>query len=669
MTHTAAHATRQPAADPAYAAVIFDMDGVVTDTAGLHAAAWQALFNQVLPTLAAGRDVEPFDIEADYHAHIDGLSREDGVRAFLASRGLAIPERSAVNRPGTLTVSGLAARKQQIFDELVAAHGVTAYPSTVALLHRLKSAGVATALVTASRNSGTALATAGVNELFAVVVDGANAASLHLAGKPAPDMFLEAARQLGVQPEQAVVIEDAAAGVRAAVAGRFGRVVGIDRGGNRARLQAAGAELVVTDLAGVDVTASVLDSTPWCGGADLTAGPWFLAYDGYDPHTEGIRETLCTLANGYWGSRGAAPHAPADGVHYPGNYLAGVYNRLDGSIDGTVARDESMVNIPNWLPSRLHHADGTPLDPDRGRLQAYQQELDLRRGLLTRSFVHEDPTGRATRITERRLVSQAARHLAALQTSIEALNWSGDLQVRSTVDGDVANTGVAEYQHLASRHLLLATATELGPGLILLETVTSQSKIRIALATRTRVHCSGVSMDTAPMDAIGTGSMIIGHQLQLALTAQTPITVEKVAAVASSRDRAISTPAEAACFQLQQAGDFSELLLAHERAWMQLWDDFGVTAAAASPTGLALNLHTFHVLQATAGASIDLDAGIAARGLHGEGYRGHVFWDEAFVYPLLTLRRPQLTSDLVAYRYRRLDAARAAAPPPVCPGP
>ena len=167
-------------------------------------------------------------------------------------------------------------------------------------------------------------------------------------------------------------------------------------------------------------------------------------------------------------------------MHYPGNYLAGVYNRLDSSIDGTVVRDESMVNIPNWLPLTLHHADGTPLDPDHGTLQAYRQELDLRRGLLTRSFVHEDPTGRATRITERRLVSQAARHLAALQTSIEALNWSGNLQVRSIVNGDVAKTGVAEYQHLASRHLLPPTATELGPGPILLETVTSQSKIQIA---------------------------------------------------------------------------------------------------------------------------------------------------------------------------------------------
>jgi trehalose/maltose hydrolase-like predicted phosphorylase len=169
------------------------------------------------------------------------------------------------------------------------------------------------------------------------------------------------------------------------------------------------------------------------------------------------------------------------------------------------------------------------------------------------------------------------------------------------------------------------------------------------------------------MDAIGTGSTIIGHQLQLALTAQTPITVEKVATVASSRDRAISTPAEAACFQLQQAGDFSELLLAQERAWMQLWDDFAVTAAAASPTGLALNLHTFHV--ATAEASIDLDAGIAARGLHREGYRGHVFWDEAFVYPLLTLRRPQLTRDLLAYGIGGWMLREPPPAPPVCPGP
>jgi len=163
------------------------------------------------------------------------------------------------------------------------------------------------------------------------------------------------------------------------------------------------------------------------------------------------------------------------------------------------------------------------------------------------------------------------------------------------------------------------------------------------------------------MEVLDEGSAINGHQLQLDLTAQTPVTVEKVAAIATSRDRAISTPAEAARFHLQLAGDFSELLAAQERAWTELWDDFAVTVTVGTPAGLALNLHTFHVLQATAGASVDLDAGITARGLHGEGYRGHVFWDEMFVYPLLTLRRPQLTRDLLAYRYRRLEAARAAA--------
>jgi beta-phosphoglucomutase family hydrolase len=290
VTDAAAHAITPDAADPAFAAVIFDMDGVVTDTAGLHATAWQDLFDQTLPLLAGGSNVEPFDIEADYHAHIDGRSREDSVRAFLASRGLVIPDDSAVKQPSMLTVSDLADRKQQIFAKLLAAHGVVAYPSTITLLHRLKTAGVATALVTASRNSAAVLADAGVTELFLVIIDGDDAARLHLAGKPAPDLFLEAARRLGVQPHQTVVIEHAAAGVRAAVAGESGRVIGIDRGSNRARLQAAGADLVVTDLAGIDVTAPVLDSTPWCGGADLETGPWLLTYDGYDPDTGRSRQ-------------------------------------------------------------------------------------------------------------------------------------------------------------------------------------------------------------------------------------------------------------------------------------------------------------------------------------------------------------------------------------------
>jgi beta-phosphoglucomutase-like phosphatase (HAD superfamily) len=194
MTDTTAHPT-VPEGDAEYAAVIFDMDGVVTDTARLHAAAWQALFDQTLPQLPGGAHVAPFDIDADYRAYIDGRSREDGVRAWLASRGLQIPDGSPADPLQTLTVYGLAARKQQLFTDQIAQHGVTAYPSTVALLERLRADGVPAGLVTASRNSQEILAAAGVADMFTTIVDGTDAAQLDLAGKPAPDLFLVLTRR------------------------------------------------------------------------------------------------------------------------------------------------------------------------------------------------------------------------------------------------------------------------------------------------------------------------------------------------------------------------------------------------------------------------------------------------------------------------------------------
>jgi trehalose/maltose hydrolase-like predicted phosphorylase len=407
--------------------------------------------------------------------------------------------------------------------------------------------------------------------------------------------------------------------------------------------------------------------TGWSGGADADQGPWLLTYTGYDPTTEGIREALCTLANGYWGTRGADPQAAAGPAHYPGTYLAGVYNRVDRKLAGTTLHDESIVNGPNWLPLTVHHGDGTPIDVDHGTLESYRQELDLRRGVLTRTFVHRDPNGRSTRITERRLVSLAMRHLAALQTTIEALNWSDTVRVGSLLDGGVVNAGVAEFRNYTSRHLQPVAAAEPTTGMVLLETVTSHSRIHIAMAARTQAQ-TGAAPGSAPLRLIGDRRLTIGHELELPVTAGAPISVEKIVAVATSRDWAISTPAEAAEGYLRRAGDFATLLAEHERAWAELWDDFAIPVAAEPQIGLALHLHTFHVLQTVAGARRDLDAGIGARGLHGEGYQGHVFWDEMFVYPLLTLRRPELTRDLLAYRYRRRRTARARATDAGLPG-
>lgn len=539
--------------------------------------------------------------------------------------------------------------------------GVTAFPSTVTLLHRLRAQGVPTALVTSSRNSAAVLAAAKVEDLFDVQVDGGDATRLGLAGKPDPAMLLEAARRLGADPQRSVVVQDAEVGVRSAVQGGFGLVVGVDRTGNRSQLLSAGAHLVVTDLATVDLTAPLpRPDRDCCGGASSARGPWLLSYDGFDATREGTREALCTLGNGYWATRGAAPETAADGVHYPGTYLAGVYNRLGSDLGGRTVEDEHLVNAPNWLPLTFRVAGGDWFHPGTAQLLTYRQELDLRRGLLTRTVRFRDPAGRRTRIVSRRLVSQAALHLAALQTTFEAENWSGPLQVRSSLEGRVANRNVAEYRLLADQHLQAVNGKEIDGETVLLDMVTSQSRLHVAMAARTRVY-EGDRTLTAPRHLLAEDPAQVGHELDLTLHEGRPVIVEKVIAVATSRDRAVSNAALAAGARVSRAPNFADLLAAHERTWAGLWHRFAVDVHAGQRQALALNLNTFHVLQTVAAASADLDAGVPARGLHGEGYRGHMFWDELFVYPMLTVRQPELTESLLRYRYRRLEEARAAA--------
>jgi alpha,alpha-trehalase len=236
-------------------AVVFDLDGVVTQTAAVHAASWKTLFDTYLRTRCAheGRDCRPFDIDSDYRTYVDGKPRYDGVRDFLASRDIALPEGRPSDPPEAETVCGLGNRKNVFFTAEVQEHGVKTFPSTVELIRALRARGVGVGLMSSSRNTAMILQVTGLTDLFDVRVDGLEGEKLGLPGKPDPAMYLETARRLGVEPERAVVVEDALAGVEAGRRGGFDLVIGVDRVGQAQGLHAAGADVVVQDLAEVQL--------------------------------------------------------------------------------------------------------------------------------------------------------------------------------------------------------------------------------------------------------------------------------------------------------------------------------------------------------------------------------------------------------------------------------
>ncbi|MFD9123730.1 HAD family hydrolase [Kitasatospora sp. NPDC059571] len=232
-------------------AFLFDLDGVLTQTATVHAAAWKDMFDTFLRAEAdrTGTPFVPFDPVADYDEYVDGRPRDDGTRGFLASRGITLPEGTEQDPPGARTVHGLSTAKNETVLRMIREDGVQPYAGSVAYLHRLRDLGLPRAVVSSSANCHDVLRAAGIDGLFDVVVDGVVAHREHLAGKPAPDTYLAAARELGTAPEHAAVFEDALAGVASGRAGGFGTVVGVDRTGQADELRAHGADLVVRDLA------------------------------------------------------------------------------------------------------------------------------------------------------------------------------------------------------------------------------------------------------------------------------------------------------------------------------------------------------------------------------------------------------------------------------------
>jgi trehalose/maltose hydrolase-like predicted phosphorylase len=380
---------------------------------------------------------------------------------------------------------------------------------------------------------------------------------------------------------------------------------------------------------------------------------WTWRYEGYQPADERLRESLCTLGNGYFATRGALPECAADEVHYPGTYVAGCYDRLTSQVAGRQVENEDTVNLPNWLPLRFRRAGEQWLSPDTGTVLGHDQALQLSSGVLERRTRYGLGEGRTLCVRQLRLVHMADPHLAALRTEFTVEGGTGapdELEVEAALDGGVINAGVPRYHDLDGRHLVHVHTGTAARDTVWLRCRTRTSDIRIGMAARLTAE--------APVTVRHT-SLCAVQAMRLHLEPGRTVTVDKTVALHTSRDPAISDPLDAAIDRVEAAPDFGELLAAHRTAWHQLWRRAGLDVPGEA--GQILRLHLFHVLQTLSPHTADLDVGVPARGLHGEAYRGHVFWDELFVLPYLNLHFPEVSRALLRYRHRRLDRARAAA--------
>jgi len=658
----------------AFQGAIFDVDGVLVDSP--HELAWRESLQRLMET--EWRQVRdqtswtPERFTSDvYQQVMAGKPRMAGARAALEYFGVPDVETRA-ERYG-------AAKQEQIM-RLISEGRFMAFPDALRFILAVKATGIRVAAASSSKNAKLFLERIRLDtfaaeqrldydfirprmtleEVFDADISGRD----FPRGKPDPAIFLTAAAELGCRPAGCFVVEDAASGIQAAKAGNMA-AVGVARLDDRDLLVDAGADLVVGSLDDVSLPALALGRLEERRAAaelrqrhtERPPSVWRLVYDGFDPGRQGLREALCAVGNGYFVTRGALPEASADEVNYPGTYVAGLYNRATTEIAGRAVENEDLVNVPNWLPLSFRVAGGPWFDMQQAEVLEQRLELDLRKGTLARHLRFKDSEGRSTRVTQRRFVSMKDQHLAGLETTFTAENWSGAIQVRSGLDGRVVNAGVKRYRDLNQHHLHQLGQSELDAETVDLQVETNQSHVRVALAARTRLLRDGQA-ERRLVSEPG----FVAHELTFELEQGRPATVEKIVALHTSRDRAISESLLDAREAAQGAAGFAELLARHERTWSILWDRVDIALDSANEWAeTVLHLHIFHLLQTVSPHTLRLDVGVPARGWHGEAYRGHIFWDELFIFPFFNLQRPILAAALLDYRHARLPAARAAA--------
>ncbi len=631
---------------------ILDLDGVITGTARVHALAWESMFNLFLKQIAE-RDEKPFvpfDKEKDYLEYVDGKPRPKGVQSFLESRGIEFPYGELDDPPDKETICGMGNRKNIDFQEVLRREGPELYDTSVKFINNLKRRGIKVGVASSSRNCQLILKLAGIEDLFETRVDGEVSRELNLQGKPDPDIFVVAAENIGLKPGECMVVEDAISGVQAGRNGNFGLTLGIARDVDGSVLKQNGADIVVEDLGDI----SFNDIIDWFESG-IQADGWRLRYNSFDKENEKLRETLTATGNGYFGTRGSFEGAQASDIHYPGTYIAGMYNKLPTKIQGKNIYNNDFVNCPNWTLIEFKIGSRDFKSPLEMELLDYEQTLCVQDGVMTRSIICRDKLGRLTKIRTKRLASMAEPHLAAIEYNLTPLNYSEKITIKSSIDGTVINDGVPRYRDLKSKHLSPIAQGKTRSG-VFLHVQTNRSKYQIMMNAETSIHVNGKPFPLTKV--LDQKKGLIGEKVEIPATEGTTYSLSKIVSIYTSLDKGVSNLKKTASEALASYKTFNDIYTPHARAWKRLWQKADISIKGDRLVQQTARLHIYHLLVTASPHNKNIDAGITARGLHGEAYRGHIFWDEIYILPFYNRRFPEISKALLMYRYNRLDAAR-----------
>lgn len=665
-------------------AVLFDLDGVLTTTATLHAAAWRNTFDAFLDEwdAAHGTTTPRFEL-GDYAAHVDGKPRQDGVRDFLASRGITLPPGAPDDPPSTETVWGLSNLKQERVVAELATGLVEVFPGSIAWVRELRGAGFKTAVVSSSQNCAAIMEQAGIANLFDTRVDGQTALDQNLRGKPAPDMFLLAAAELGVPPARCVVVEDALAGVAAGREGGFGLVIGVDRMGHAEELAEHGADLVVDDLGELlaDVTEKVHRSGPRAHRLQAAArrilaanpedlmDPWRLVERDPKPDDVGRTESLFAVSNGYLGIRGA--HEEGEPAYRPGTLLNGFHETwpivYPETAYGLATNGQTVVPVPDGTVIRLL-ADEEPVSMATTEVCEYERTLDMAHGTMSRSLTYQLPGGVRIKIDSSRFASLTRRHLACLRYDLTMLDGpEGDATSGDPID------------------LILSSELVTHPPVVLDPTADPR---RTRSLTEDALKLEGERVDGLRVIRMyrtaGSGLAVAAameHSFDPTTLTHLRTYVDRdrgyaTFAVQAAPGRRVTlikwlayhygsvegeALADRAAMTLDRAisAGYSSALEEHEKKVQGFWADSQVEWTGSQSAQQALRFSLFALLQGTARSE---GHGVPSKGQTGTGYEGHYFWDtETYVLPFLIHTHPSVARSLLMHRITALPAARERA--------